>query len=147
MNRKRKIKQMRKFINKYGTIEKEYTRPKDDCYRKGSYFALFNSEKLDMICNIGGIDKYHVYKSIVKSINDEFKRIFSYKTGTNCITWLTYGNNYEKNEEIVSRLPSDEDMLGSTLDFLETVSDLYKIDGELPKDWLESIFWKKDKVI
>lgn len=71
MNRKRKIKQMRKFINKYGVIKTEYKRPKDEYYRKGSYYAVFDSEKLDMVCSIGHIDKYHVYKSIVKDIKEE----------------------------------------------------------------------------
>lgn len=71
MNRKRKTKQMRKFINNYGVIKTEYKRPKDEYYLKGSYFAVFESEKLDMICYIGHIDKYHVYKSIVRNIKEE----------------------------------------------------------------------------
>lgn len=75
MNRKRKTKQMRKFIYQYGTIKTEYKRPKDSYYRKGSYFAVFDSEKLDMVCSVGHIDKYHVYKSIVQDIKDELKRL------------------------------------------------------------------------
>lgn len=74
MNRKRKIKQMRKFINKYGEIKKEYKRPKDGYYHKGSYYADFDSEKLDMNCSVGHVDKYHVYKDIVKIIKKELNK-------------------------------------------------------------------------
>lgn len=73
MNRKMKIKYMRKFINEYGVIKNEYKRPKCKHYRKGSYFAVFNSEKLNMACSVGHIDKYHVYKEIVKDIKDRLK--------------------------------------------------------------------------
>ena len=44
MNRGKKLKQMRRFINKYGVIDKEYDRPPDKTfppYRKGSYYAHF----------------------------------------------------------------------------------------------------------
>ena len=75
MNRKRKIKQMRKFINKYGVIKTEYVRPNDEYYSKESYHAVFDSEKLDMICCVGHIDKYHVYKNIVREIKDELKEL------------------------------------------------------------------------
>lgn len=75
MNRKRKTEQMRKFINRYGVIKDEYKRPKDEYYRKGSYFAVFDSEELDMVCCVGDVDKYHVYKSIAKDIKDILKRL------------------------------------------------------------------------
>lgn len=75
MNRKRKIKQMRKFISKYGVIKTEYVRPKDEYYRKGSYYAVFDSEKLDICCCVGHIDKYYVYKSIVRNIKDELNKL------------------------------------------------------------------------
>lgn len=76
MNRGRKIKQMRKFINKYGVIIEEYKRPPDKNYypyRKGSYFVEFRSDKLSLSSSTGGIDKYHVYKSIVILINELIK--------------------------------------------------------------------------
>ena len=75
MNRKRKIKQMLNFINKYGIIKTEYRRPKDEYYRKGSYYAIFDSEKLDMIYSIGHIDKYHVYKNIVRDIKEKINEV------------------------------------------------------------------------
>ena len=74
MNRSRKIKQMKKFINKYGVIKNEYKRPNDEFYRKGSYFAIFDSEKLDVVSSVGHVDKYQVYKSIVKDIKETLKK-------------------------------------------------------------------------
>lgn len=71
MNRKRKIKYMKKFINTYGTITQEYKRPKDEYYRKGSYFAVFDSLKCGMCCAVGNIDQYHVYKDIIENIKME----------------------------------------------------------------------------
>ena len=73
MNRARKLKQMRRFINKYGVIDKEYKRPPDKNYppyRKGSYFAIFISDELDLSTCVGHIDKYQVYKEFVKEINN-----------------------------------------------------------------------------
>lgn len=75
MNRKRKVKQMRKLINKHGVIKTEHKRPKDEYYRKGSYYAVFDSEKLDMTSVIGHVDKYHVYKNIVKNIKEELNKL------------------------------------------------------------------------
>jgi len=75
MNRGKKLKQMRRFINKHGVIDKEYKRPPDKNfppYRKGSYFASFNSEDIAMCC--GHVDKYHVYKEIVNEIKDFQRR-------------------------------------------------------------------------
>ena len=76
MNRGKKLKQMRRFINKYGVIDKEYKRPPDKYYapyRKGSYFAVFLSDKLDLSASVGDVDKYEVYKSIVREIKDRIK--------------------------------------------------------------------------
>ena len=77
MNRGKKIKQMRRFINKYGVIDKEYKRPPDKNYppyRKGSYFACFlSNDELDFVSGVGHIDKYHVYKSIVSDIKEHLK--------------------------------------------------------------------------
>lgn len=70
MNRKRKLQRMQKIIKHYGTILAEYKRPADSCYRKGSYFASFQSEKLGLSCSIGHINKYEVYKSIVECIKE-----------------------------------------------------------------------------
>lgn len=70
MNRKRKIKQMKKLINKYGVITQEYKRPKDNYYRKGSYYANFDSGLMDFNSSVGHIDKYHVYKNIVNDIKE-----------------------------------------------------------------------------
>ena len=76
MNRGRKLKQMRKFINKYGVIDQEYKRPPDKNfppYRKGSYCAVFLSDKLDLSASIGDINKYEAYKAIVKEIKQRIK--------------------------------------------------------------------------
>lgn len=77
MNRGKKIKQMRRFINKHGVIDKEYKRPPDKNYppyRKGSYFATFlSNDELDFASCVGHIDKYHVYKSIVNDIKEHLK--------------------------------------------------------------------------
>lgn len=76
MNRGKKLKQMRRFINKYGVIDNEYKRPPDKCYppyRKGSYYATFLSDELDLSVCVGHIDKYQVYKEIVRQIKDHIK--------------------------------------------------------------------------
>ena len=68
MNRGKKIKQMHRFINKYGFIDKEFKRPPNKNYppyRKGSYEAIFLSDQFGISACIGHIDRYHVYKSIV----------------------------------------------------------------------------------
>lgn len=59
---------MRKIIHKYGIIIREYERPKNISYRKGSYFVVYDSELLDFSCVVGHIDKYRAYKSIVNDI-------------------------------------------------------------------------------
>lgn len=67
---------MRRFINSYGVITDEYKRPPDKLYppyRKGSYFASFDSEELGLCCTIGDIDKYKVYKELVKIIKEYIK--------------------------------------------------------------------------
>jgi hypothetical protein len=56
---------------------------------------------------------------------------------------LVYGNAYARNEEELTRQPSDESMRTATLDFLDSVSSFYKVDGVLPKDWLDGIFWRE----
>lgn len=71
MNRGRKIKQMRRFINKYGYIKNECKQPKDEYYRKGSYYACFRNDSdnyMNMCMIVTDIDKYHVYKVIVEEI-------------------------------------------------------------------------------
>ena len=74
MNRGKKLKQMRKLINKYGVIDKEYDRPPDKTfppYHKGSYFATFYSDELGVSFSVGDVDKYHVYKEIVRTIKEK----------------------------------------------------------------------------
>lgn len=80
MNRGNKIKQMRKFILKYVTIDKERKRTPDRYYppyRKGSYEAVYTSKNDE--CKYGGvighINKYEVYKSIVRDIKEYEKMI------------------------------------------------------------------------
>ena len=76
MNRGKKIKQMRRFINKYGIIDKEHKRPPNKNYppyRKGSYEVVFFSDELDFSACVGHIDKYHVYKSIIEEIKHYIK--------------------------------------------------------------------------
>ena len=76
MNRGKKLKQMRRFINKYGVIDAEYKRPPDKSYppyRKGSYFAVFLSDTLGVSACVGDVDKYHVYKEIVRVIKGHIK--------------------------------------------------------------------------
>ena len=74
MNRGKKLKQMRRFINKYGVIDKEYDRPPDKTfspYRKGSHFTAYYSDELDISVCAGDVDKYHVYKEIVRTIKEK----------------------------------------------------------------------------
>ena len=88
MNRGKKLKQMRRFINKYGVIDKEYDRPPDKTfppYRKGSYFATFYSDELDISVCAGDVDKYHVYKEIVRTIKEKIME----KEGEVKIKWVT----------------------------------------------------------
>lgn len=76
MNRGKKIKQMRRFINKYGVISAECKRPPDKNfppYRKGSYQAHFDSEQFGLSYSVGHINKYEVYKCIVAEIKDRIK--------------------------------------------------------------------------
>ena len=76
MNRGKKTKQMRKFINEYGYIDKEYKRPPDKNYppyRKGSYFACFLPYDNGPAMCIGDVDKYNVYKTIVNAIKEYLK--------------------------------------------------------------------------
>lgn len=74
MNRSKKIRQMRRFIDKYGFIEREYKRDPDKFYRpyrKGSYFASFFSHAkpgYSILC--GDVDRYCVYKSLIESIKE-----------------------------------------------------------------------------
>lgn len=77
MNRKRKLKYMRRFILKHGVIKKEYKRPPDknfSPYRKGSYYIDFRSEELDMAASVGDIDKYQAYKSLVREIKENLNK-------------------------------------------------------------------------
>lgn len=79
MNRGKKLKQMRRFINKYGVIDDEYKRPPDKYYppyRKGSYYATFLSNELGLSACVGHVDKYQVYKEIVRMIKDHTKEWF-----------------------------------------------------------------------
>ena len=72
MNRGRKIKQMRKFINEWGAITHEMKLPPNPLfrpYRKGSYRVVFDSQLLDVSISCGDIDKYRAYKGIVQEIN------------------------------------------------------------------------------
>lgn len=75
MNRKRKLKQMYRFINRYGRIKEQGKRLNDEEYRKGSYYVAFDSKELGIFLDIGGVDKYSVYKSIVKEIRNRLMMI------------------------------------------------------------------------
>ena len=71
MNRKRKLKQMRRFIGRYGYIVDEYKRPPDKCfypYRKGSFFVSFDSNELGLSGAYGNCSQYEVYKMICSDI-------------------------------------------------------------------------------
>lgn len=71
MNRGKKIRQMRRFINNYGTINHEYKRPPNKSYppyRKGSYEVVFISDIIDVMASVGNVDKYHTYKAVVNMI-------------------------------------------------------------------------------
>lgn len=95
MNRKKKIKYMRKFILKHGVIKEEYKRLPDKHYppyKKGSYYADFRSEELDIAASIGDVDKYQVYKSLVKLIKEELKHI--YKIGDE-VQFINHKNLHE----------------------------------------------------
>ena len=71
MNRKRKLKQMRRFINRYGYIEHEYRRPPEKGfypYRKGSFFVSFYSNELGLSGAYGDCSQYEVHKMICSDI-------------------------------------------------------------------------------
>lgn len=68
MNRKRKIKQMRKFILRHGELRNEGKIPPNKYYRKGYYFAAFVSDQ-ESLC-ISDRDKYQVYKGIIEEIRE-----------------------------------------------------------------------------
>lgn len=76
MNRKKKLKQMRRFINKYGVIIHEYKRHPDKGfypYRKGSFFVYFDSNKLGHCGGYGSVSQYEVYKMICRDIRQMIK--------------------------------------------------------------------------
>ena len=76
MNRGKKLKQMRRFINQYGVIDKEHKRPPNKnypSYRKGSYFVSFYSEELGLSVASGHINKYEAYKGVVEEIRRHIK--------------------------------------------------------------------------
>lgn len=79
MTRGRKIKQMRKFINNWGTILQERKLPPNPNYRpyrKGSYLVVFASDFLDLSVSCGDVDKYNAYKGIVEEIKLHTDRFF-----------------------------------------------------------------------
>lgn len=57
---------------------------------------------------------------------------------------VTYGNKYVSNTEESSIFHSQEDLLTTALDFLDSLPDyeeeVFLIDDELPSDWYESVF-------
>ena len=54
---------------------------------------------------------------------------------------LIYGNKYmENHEEWHKEKPSDEDMLTTTLDYLNAYEFLY--EDNLPDDYYESVYWR-----
>ena len=76
MNRKRKLKQMRRFINRYGYIEYECKRPPEKGfypYRKGSFFVSFYSNELGLSGAYGNRSQYEVYKMICIDIRQMLK--------------------------------------------------------------------------
>lgn len=76
MHRGKKLKQMRRFINKHGVIDEEHRRPPDKNfypYRKGSYYVYFYSKELGLSIACGHINKYAAYKEIVEEIKWHIK--------------------------------------------------------------------------
>lgn len=72
MNKRDRIKLIRKLAVKHGNIVEEYRRCPDRDYapyRKGSYYLLYHCQ--DESWAIGGINKYKVYKTLY---NDVLKR-------------------------------------------------------------------------
>ena len=70
------IRQMKKFINKYGVITQEYVRskgtdPDADYFGKESYFVACDSDYFDMNVCSGYLTKYRAYKAIVNIIKSE----------------------------------------------------------------------------
>lgn len=59
---------------------------------------------------------------------------------------ITYGNKYAKNTEESRAICSEENLLTAVLDFLDSLPDYvtgdFLIDGHLPEDWYDSIFWE-----
>ena len=55
---------------------------------------------------------------------------------------LIYGNKYTTNEEEWhGERPTDKDMLGATLDYLDSMQWMYS-NEDLPNDWRDSLFWR-----
>lgn len=74
MNMRRRTKQLRKFLLKHGEITSElalspnkFFRP----YQKGCHYAAYSSDKLNLSCCVGGINKIKVYKEIAKIVRKE----------------------------------------------------------------------------
>ena len=134
MNRGRKIKQMRHFINKYGYIKHEYKLPKDEYYRKGSYYACFigDSDKLVKMCMIiTDIDKYTVYKIIM----EEIKFILKNKNIQTKFTWkdivLINSNTYAEEFPISGRIDViDGEDIYQIDDFIDAVAKKHGVNSE-----------------
>lgn len=73
------VRQMKKYIKKYGIIISEGKEPKCDdpysiYYGKERYFIIYNSEYFDMITICGGITRRKVYASIIRDIKGKISR-------------------------------------------------------------------------
>lgn len=72
--KKDKISEMLKTIQKYGKITQEYKMRPDPTfppYQKGSYNATFQDKYGIVSAAVGNINKYMVYKDIINLIKNE----------------------------------------------------------------------------
>lgn len=69
MNRKRKLKQMRRFLLQYGKITRDTKREPDWFYRKGSHFVAYLSDDGCSIA-VGHRNRYLAYQGVVQELKN-----------------------------------------------------------------------------
>ena len=77
MHRRKKLKQMLRFLNKHAKIYSEIKRPPDPDfrpYRKGSVLVVYHCEVTDGSFCVGDVNRYAAYKSIYNDVRREGKR-------------------------------------------------------------------------
>ena len=73
MNRKRKLKQMRRFLLQYGEITRDTKREPDWFYRKGSHFVAYDSYDGCGI-SVGHRNRYLAYQGVVQELKNWMRK-------------------------------------------------------------------------